>query len=108
MKYNIGQILTLNQDIEVETVLSTRTIRKGSKAIVCADGFIKHDNGMLRPLGDDNSAEGYDLDGIAEWIYRHLRKWHNIDEFLDEYEIEQEEFIETIAEALRDIGFKEG
>ena len=63
MKYKIGQILTSNQDVEVEKALSGEkvVIPKGNKIIIGADKLAHHlRTGMIQPLGTAE-VEGYDL-----------------------------------------------
>lgn len=67
MKYKIGQILTSNQDVEVEKALSGEkvVIPKGNKIIIGADKLARHlRTGMIQPLGTAE-VEGYDSEGLA-------------------------------------------
>lgn len=108
MSYKIGQILTSNQDIEVEKALSEEKviIPKGNKIIIGADKLVHHlKNGMIQPLAKDLQVEGYDCNGIAEYLYMHLRNHFEIDEMLDMYEDTKDRLIEEIEYALDDIGF---
>uniref|UniRef100_A0AAU8B745 Uncharacterized protein n=1 Tax=Dulem virus 39 TaxID=3145757 RepID=A0AAU8B745_9CAUD len=108
MGYKIGQILTSNQDIEVEKALSGEkvVIPKGNKIIIGADNLAHHiRNGMIQPLGDDAEIKGYDTEGIAEYLYTYLRCHFEIDEMLEGYDDTKERFIDKISFALDEIGF---
>lgn len=77
MEYKIGQILTSNQDIEVEKALSGEkiAISKVSKMIIGADNLGHHLNvGIIQTLGDDAEVKGYDTKGIAEYLYAYLQR----------------------------------
>ena len=108
MKYKIGQILTSNQDVEVEKALSGEkvVVPKGNKIIIGADGFARHiRNGMMQPLPEDAEVKGYDTQGLAEYLYISLRNHFEIDEMLEGYDCTKQEFISEIEYYLSDIGF---
>lgn len=108
MEYKIGQILTPDQDVEVEKALSGEkvVIPKGNKIIIGADNLAHHiKNGMIHPLGDSVVVKGYDVEGIAEYLYTHLRCRFPINEMLEEYDDTKKRFIEEISFALDEIGF---
>ena len=62
---------------------------------------------MIQPLGEDAIVEGYDVEGLAEFLYLWLRTHFNIDEMLEGYDDTEKDFIECIAETLEEIGFYE-
>ena len=108
MKYKIGQILTSKADVEVEKALSGEkiVIPKGNKIIIGADKFAHHiRNGMIQPLQEGAEVEGYDTNGIAEYLYAKLRCHFEIDEMLESYDCTKTEFINEIEYCLDDIGF---
>ena len=108
MAYKIGQILTSKEDVLVEKALSGEKviIPKGNKIIIGADGFARHiRNGMMQPLPEDAEVKGYDVSGIAEYLYLSLRVHFEIDEMLENYDLTKKEFIEEIEYYLSDIGF---
>lgn len=108
MSYKIGQILTSNQDVEVEMALSEEkvVIPKGNKIIIGADKFAHHiRNGMIQPLQEGTEVKGYDAKGIAEYLYTKLKGHFEIDEMLESYDCAKEEFISEIEYYLNDIGF---
>lgn len=106
MEYKIGQILTSNQDIEIEKALSGEKviIPKGNKIIIGADKLAHHiKTGMIQPLGEGTEVKGYDGAGIAEYLYICLRNHFEIDEMLDGYDDTKEHFIEELEYALEEI-----
>lgn len=103
-KYNIGQIITCKEDMELEGVFGKKTkVKKGTKVYIGADNFAHYLNGMLQPLGE-SKVEGYSVEGIADWVYMWVSKNLPLDDFLDEYEISDEEFKEQIEDALEELG----
>ena len=105
MKYKIGQILTSNQDTEVEKALSGEkvVIPKGNKIII---GELAHHlrTGMIQPLGTAE-VEGYDSEGLAEYLLFVLKAHFPIDEMLEDYEISERRLLDEIEYAFDDIGF---
>lgn len=108
MKYNIGQVLTLKEDLETEGCFGTKRIRKaGTRLFVKADRklpLVTYLNGDIQRLPEGAEIDGYSVEGIAEWIYLWLRSRLEIDDFLDDYDIEKEDFKEEIADALEELG----
>ena len=107
MKYKIGQILTSNQDTEVEKALSGEkvVIPKGNKIIIGADKLAHHlRTGMIQPLGMAE-VEGYDSKGLAEYLLFVLKAHFPIDEMLEDYEISERMLLDEIEYAFDDIGF---
>ena len=107
MKYKIGQILTSNRNIEVEKMFGEKVIiPKGNKIIIGADKFAHHlKDGMIQPLQKDTIIEGYDSEGIAEYLVKKLSAMFPLEEMLEDYDIEKERFEEGIYFLLDDIGF---
>lgn len=106
MEYKIGQILTSNQDVEVEKALSGEKviIPKGNKIIIGADNLARHlRDGMIQPLGDA-TVEGYDAAGLAEYLLLILKAHFPISEMLEGYDIGEKDLLDEIEYALDDIG----
>lgn len=110
-KYKIGDILTAKEDYEVTTGFraTKRTIRKGSQIMIGADKFAYHMNSdMIQPLGEDMEIEGYNADGLAEFIYRFVCSNYPLGELFREYgeefEVDSEGVKTAIADALTTIG----
>ena len=107
MKYKVGQILTSNTEVVVEKALSGEKviIPKGNKIIIGADKLAHHiRDGMIQPLADDSKVDGYDSTGLAEYIFTCLKTHLPIDEWIEDYEISENEIIEEIECALDEIG----
>lgn len=106
MKYKIGQILTSNQDVEVEKALSDEkvVIPKGNKIIIGADKLAHHIcNGMIQPLGNAE-VKGYDTEGLAEYLLIILKAHFPLADMLENYDIEEKDLKDEIEYALDDIG----
>jgi hypothetical protein len=103
-KYNIGQILINKEDMELEGVLGKKTkVKAGTKIFIGADNFAHYLNGIIQPLGK-NTAEGYSVKGIAEWVYMWVSRHLPLDDFLEEYDFTEKEFKEEIEDALEELG----
>ena len=107
--YGIGQILTYTQDVEAYRALSDtpEVIKKGTKVIVGADGFIRYPDGSIQKLGKDIEVSGYSTEGLASFIFTYLcRNVYGFSEMLDEWEddVTEESLKEHIADALEELG----
>jgi hypothetical protein len=107
--YSIGQILTYTQDVETHRALSDtpEIIKKGTKVIVGADGFVRYPDGSIQKLGDNIEVSGYDTQGLASFIYNYLcRNTCGFSEMMEEWEddITEESLKEHIADALEELG----
>lgn len=109
MIFKIGQIVTANQDVELERVISGEklTIPKGSKVIVGADKLVHHFvyPNMIQPISKVVQIEGYDADGLATYLFHQLKYQFPIEEFCNDYDISERSFCDEIAYQLREIGF---
>lgn len=111
-KYNIGQILTIKEDMELEGVLGKKTkVKKGTKVYIGADNFAHYLNGMLQPIikelqpiNKKDEKIGFSVEGIADWVYMWVSRQLPLDDFLDGCEITKEEFKEHIEDALEELG----
>lgn len=106
--FKIGQIVTANQDIKVEKALSGKevTIKKGSKAIIGADNFAHHlSTDMIQPISKAVKIEGYDTEGLADYLFDYLKYRFPLDEFCENYDVSERSFKDDIVCALEEIGF---
>ena len=105
MKYEIGQILTSTEDVEVTTVYGRKEIiPKGNKIIIGGDGFAHHlRNGFIQPLPDDDEISGYDCFGLSQYITDKLKSHFPLKEFFEEYEITEEEWSSELEYFLDEI-----
>lgn len=106
MKYNVGQVIKIKEDFEIESALGNpKTIKAGTKVYVGADNFTHMLNGMISPIGKDSEVEGYSVKGMADFIYELVSARLPIDDMLEDYDIEIEDFKENIEDALEELGF---
>ena len=106
MVYKIGEILESKKDVTVKKELSDEEIiiPKGNKIIIGADKLAHHlRDGMLQPLQEGSEVEGYDCEGLAEYLFLCLRAYLPLNEMLEDYEISEKEFREEIEYALDEI-----
>lgn len=104
-KYKIGQILTL-EGITLICDLSgyIKEVPKGSKVIIGADKFKRYfKGGYMVPLPEGTEVEGYDHEGLAEWIFRRLEGYYDLGDALEDFGIDVDDFKEVIEDALFDI-----
>ena len=103
-KYNVGQILTVEEDIQLKTLIleEEKTIKAGTKAYVGVDGFLHYLDGTIEV--PKKEIEGFAVKGIADWLYELLSRNLSIDEYLDDYDISGKEFKDCIADALEELG----
>ncbi len=108
MEYKIGQMLVVDQDIEVRGALSGKkiVIPKGNKIIIGADKRAHHlRDGMIQPLGNAE-VKGYDTKGLAEYLLIVLKAYFPLaNMMLEDYGIEEKDLRDVIKDALDDIGF---
>ena len=104
--YKIGEILTSTKDQELETMFGDKTvIPKGSKVIIGADRLAHHfHDGEIQLISKDSTVQGYDPDGIAEYLFTFLSYVYPMNDMLDDYDISEDEFKKEIEYRLREIG----
>lgn len=104
--YNIGQVLTAQNDMKYEKVFGENgTVKKGTIVYVGADGFVHYKNGDIQALAKDAEIKGYSVNGLAEFIWLYIRNNTPVDESLLEEHYETPECIkEAIVDALEELG----
>lgn len=104
-KYKIGQILVSKEEKEVETTFGRKdVIPKGNKVIITAYGMGHHiRNGMKQPLPKDDVVEGYDTEGLAEYLFTCMKRNLPIEEIMEDYDLTKTDVKEVIEEALDEI-----
>ena len=108
-KYRIGQILIANSDFEIDRgfLWDKITIPKGGKVIVGADDMAYYIDGTYpRVIAKNANAEGYDPDGIANYLYNMLKSEYGIDYYLQDIGRTSIDFMYSIKKCLEAIGFK--
>lgn len=109
-KYKIGQLMVAKKDIEIESELTgTKTIvLKGSKVIIGPDRLAHYySNGKCQNIAKDAVVEGYDAEGLADYLYTMLNSRYDLDQHLEDQDCTKYDFMDSIAEYLREIGFDE-
>lgn len=108
MTYNIGQVLIVEHDVQVDTFRGEgKLIKAGTRRYVGADTkrkFVHYLNGNMQPLGDDAKIEGYSTTGLADWIFQTLRFKVPLCAMMDDYDLSESDFTEAIADALEELG----
>ena len=102
---NIGQVLTLEKDTEIERISGIKDkLKKGTKIFVGADNFAHYRNGFIQPL-ENIKVEGYSVIGLAEFIWLYIRNRTPVDEeCLKEYGESSDSIKEAIIDALEELG----
>lgn len=105
--YNIGQILTAKNDIELEGIFGDkRTVKKGTKIYIGADNMAHHRDGTIQPLGENTEVCGYSVSGLADFIWGYIRNFTPINEdILEEYDETPDCIKSAIMDALEELGF---
>ena len=108
MQYKVGQILTSKRETELETAIYGTKVKvpAGNKVIIGADKLAHHiRNGMIQPIAKDIKVDGYDVEGLAEYLMIYLKNRYPLEEFFEEYDVDENGFREEIEFALDEIGF---
>lgn len=108
IKLKIGEEFVFKDDMKVEKVFGDKeVIKKGTRAYVGADKLLHHKNGMIQPISEKAfDIEGYDPNGIANWLWLYIRNFTPVNEdLLEDYYSNKNEFIEQLEYALDELGF---
>lgn len=101
---NIGEFFIAKKDIELEN----KTVKKGEKVYIGADGFAHHRDGTIQSLEDNVEVKGYYVRGLADFIWFYIRNNTPInEELLDDYDESPDCVKEAIMDALEELGFYE-
>jgi len=102
----IGQKMEFTDDFTVGTLFhGEEVIKKGTVLYVGADGFFHIENGKMLRMDDDFEVNGFDPDGMADYIYKIISREFPLDDMFDDYDVDQQEFKEEISFALDELGF---
>lgn len=105
----IGHEITISEDFEIESVFQTKTIKvkKGDKAFIDSHGLAHYTSGeaqgMIQGLGGKVKIEGYDHENISKIIVKKLMNTFYLQDFLEGYDITEQDFTEKIEDVLSDI-----
>jgi len=106
--YRLGQGVKFTKGFEIESELSKYKlqVKEGDKAIITRTGF-KIINGEARGkilvFNQDEQVKGIDYESISRIIYRRLNSTFSLEMYLDDEEIDKNEFVEEIEDILSDI-----
>lgn len=105
-KLKLGQIITIDKDHDIESIITNTKIqvKAGDKAVVTKQG-IKYLTGQAKGMVNlsDIDTGGIDFDSIAKLVYRRLSLNHDLDTFIDDYDIDKDYLLDDIADVLMDI-----
>lgn len=107
-KYKIGQEVEIISDYEISDYLTNNKIqvKNGDKGFIDSKGNIHYTTGAARGkihFVPNAGIEGYDIENITDLIYTRIKNQFNIKEYLDDYEIEVEDFKNEIEDVLTNI-----
>nr|DAV39080.1 MAG TPA: hypothetical protein [Caudoviricetes sp.] len=109
MKVKIGQEIELDQDVELKTGLTNKTItaKEGDRCIVTAGGWLRFTTGAARGkmirAGEGFEVEGYDTENMAKIITNRLDRYLGLKEILEEHDVDLGDFVEEVEDVLSDI-----
>ena len=108
-KFEIGQEIIIDEDYTIQSVLTGKLIqvRKGDKGFLDANGNIHIRTGDARgkivPFIEKERVSGYDIQNIAEMIYKRLDGEFEIGDYMDDCGVEKEDIVNTLEDLLMDI-----
>lgn len=103
--YAIGQKMVFTEDYELSTAFGgNKTAKKGTRIFVGADKFAHHMDSCIQPISEGSEIKGYSVTGISEWLYEWLNRDYYLADMLEGYNSTKEEFMESIADALEELG----
>lgn len=104
----IGQKLVVQENYEISTCISNTNlqVKKGDVGFIDANGMIHYLSGQARGKIHniaDVEVKGYDIENIAELIFRQLKSDFHINDILEDYDIDVREFKDSIEDILSEI-----
>ena len=105
--YRLNRDEFSKHEIEVETAISGKKVKipAGNKVIIGADKLAHHiRDGMIQPIAKNIKVDGYDAEGLAEYLMIYLKNRYPLEEFFEDYDIDENDFKEEIEFALDEIG----
>ena len=106
-KYRLGQIIETDIDQKIKRMVSGDivTLPKGSRLLVTRTGFkvlSRECHNCILPL-NGKEINGIDYTNISRLIYQRLNGVLGLEMYLDDEEIELDEFLEEVEDVLMDI-----
>lgn len=104
--YNVGQVLTVTKDTEIERAYGLKEVlKKGTKIYIGADNLAHYTDGTVQSLGNNIEVKGYSVNGLADFIWLYICNSTPVDEELLELYDETSDCIkEAIIDALAELG----
>lgn len=104
----LGEKVIFENGFEIEGVISQNklTVKKGDTALVTRYGYKilrGEGRGKIISFMEDEKPNGIDCEGVADMIYERLNREYNVSEFLMDYDIDEEDFIDSIFDVISDI-----
>lgn len=102
----IGQIITLEEDLSTRSLLTDEfknTWKKGTKIRVTAGRNLLYPNGSLEHLPEQVRISGCDVDGIADYLYRRMKRDLYLEDMMEDYDTTKEEIVKVISDALSEL-----
>ena len=101
----IGQKMEFTEDFTVGTLFhGEEVIKRGTTLYVGADGFFRIENGKMLRMDDDFEVDGFNPDGMADYIYKIVSREFPLDDMLDDYDVNKSAFKGEISFALGELG----
>lgn len=108
-QYKIGEQISFSQDFEIEAIISGNKlqVKAGDKGYIDSRCSIHYTSGQakgkIQNLRKEIEVNGYDYENIAKMIYKRLENQFGVNDFLEDYEIPEKDFIDEIGDVLSDI-----
>jgi len=108
MIYKIGEEIGFNSDFEIELAFSgdKLLVKQGDKGFLDSKGMIHYTTGQARGKIQkikEIEVKDYAHDNISKIIFRRLNNEFNLKEALDDYDVSEKDFIDSIEDILMDI-----
>jgi len=107
MKFEIGQELISQSNYNLTGLTNDIIeVKKGDKGYIDSSGFIHYETGKARGKMTkipDAEMEGYNTENIAKIIYEQLKWKLMLSEHMENYDLEEQEFIDEIDYILSEI-----
>lgn len=108
MKFKIGQEVVVDENFTIQSVITSKTmeVKMGDKGIIDSEGnlHLKTGNakGKIIPYTEKENLKGYDIQNIAQMIFKRLNDEFHLADIIYAYDIEKEDFIDAIESVFYD------
>jgi hypothetical protein len=102
LEYKIGQRLKTKEEVKLTTIIGNQTEvwPVGTELFVTASNHFLFPDGKLMALPREIKTSGYDANGIAELIFRSLKRNTHIKDMMEDYDEDEKYIKDAIVEAL--------